>query len=166
MKKLTLALVVTVIATSGLTRAAEKGQIMLDVGAGPTLDHDTLGTSHVELFPRLSYQLSDRVQVRPLLGLGHSSIGGWFYGLGAEASYQFGHGRSWTPYVGAGFRYNHHDAAPLSLGNYATYSAAGGLEYTISRRVGLFAEMRATHGGLGENRTELQPIIGFRLKAR
>jgi hypothetical protein len=166
MRKLTLALAATTsLGLAPRVHAAEKGQISLDVAARPASEVDAYGARPVEFFPRLSYQLSDRVQIRPLMGLGHSSLGGWYYGLGTEASYQFRPGRSWTPYVGAGFRYDHHDAQ-WGMRSYTSYSAAAGLEYTISRRFGVFAEMRAVHGALGENRTELQPMVGFRLKAR
>jgi hypothetical protein len=193
MKKLTLAMMfLTATVLVPAARAAEKGQISFDLAAAPEPHHEAFGMRPIQLFPRVSYQLSDRVSIHPLLSLAHSGLTGWSYGLGAEATYRFRPKKSWSPYLGAGVGFNHRGrdsyrdpllgtstllSQPLGARNYATFSAAAGLEYTISRRFGLFTELRATHrtgGQLGfdgtawrpERGLELTPIIGFRLKAR
>ena len=130
---------------AGTLSAAERGQIGFGLG-----------------YPGgfLSYQATERLSLRPTLGLGRSSINGWHFDLGATALYHTRPGRTFSPYVGVGFAYHHRDPyhyGPIVLGSTiiephpgtptdwsrrnVTAHALVGLELTVSRRFSLFGEL-------------------------
>ncbi len=184
LKKLTLgACMAVALASAPIGSAAEKGQLSFDLGAARDPHGAELGGRNVEFFPRLSYQLSDRIALEPHLTLVHSSLNGWGYTLGTDVVRRFRPGKAWSPYLSAGLSYSHRvpvtpsaPGAPALSSNYLTFSSSVGIERTISRHFGLFAELQAVHdtgGQLGFDGTqwrpdhglELTPVVGFRLKA-
>lgn len=171
------------LASAPIGSAAEKGQLSFDLGAARDPHGAELGGRNVEFFPRLAYQLSDHIGLQPHLALFHSSLNGWGYTLGSDVVHRFRPGKAWSPYLSAGLSYSHRvpinasaPGAPALSSNYLTFSSSAGIERTLSRHFGLFAEVQATHDTGGQLRFDgtqwrpdhglaLRPVVGFRLKA-
>jgi hypothetical protein len=168
--------------------AAEKGQFGIHLGAARSFngphDQDWLSPDL-----SLSYQLSSHLSLRPSLALGHGN--GWAFGLGGTALYHLRPHRRLSPYLGLGLRYDNHgpvaDLAGLGLGNfppdlssrrYTTFSALVGTEYTLTRRLSVFAEVEGQYATgrhyrrtgdelrLGTGAFRVRPVVGLTLKLR
>jgi hypothetical protein len=170
--------------------AAEKGQFGIHLGAthsfNSSYDQDWLSPDL-----SLSYQFSKRLSLRPSLSLGHSSADGWSYGIGGTALYHLRPGRRVAPFLGLGLRYDDHGPVPdltgLGLGDfppdlssrrYTTFSAIAGTEYTLTRRLSVFAEVEGRYATgrhyrrtgeqfhLGTGAFRIRPVVGLTLKLR
>ena len=177
--------------------AAEKGQIGIHLGTATTIqDERPFGVNRLEPRPSVgfSYQLSDRISLRPAFGFGHSSDSGWFFSLGTTALYHFRPKKAFSPYLGAGFIWHHHDPFPKSLlslsgssapgfappplgsRRYASFRAVGGIEYTLSRRLAVFSEIglsqktgehyELTESGWKREGLKVTPVVGFTFNLR
>ncbi len=138
--------------------SAEKGQLGVLLGAQPASGNSSaFGVDGISTNAGFSYQISDRFSLRPTLGFGHASEMGWFWNMGGVALYHFRPERSLSPYLGlgAGFRARGRDASssyappfgayPRDASRLAgTFSALGGVEYKLGRRVSLYAELEAS----------------------
>jgi hypothetical protein len=167
----------TVLAQAAPVVAAEKGQIGVHLGLAPD---ETPGARRPALGFELSYQLSERLSLRPSLSLAHSSASEWSFSLGGDAFYHFRPGKAWSPYVGAGLLFRYRDPvslpaelqiAPLPdrVHRSLTFSTALGIERSLGRRLSLFGEMRAAYTPAGhpfEERFDVTPIVGMTLKLR
>jgi hypothetical protein len=168
--------------------AAEKGQFGIHLGAARSFS-DGFGTDDLSPDLSLSYQVTDRLSLRPSLALGHGN--GWSYGLGGTALYHLRPHRRLSPYVGLGARHDNYgpvaDLSGLGLGNfppdlssrrYTTLSAMAGTEYTLTRRLSVFAEVEARYSTgrhyrrtgdqlrLGTGAFRIRPVVGLTLKLR
>jgi len=169
--------------------AAEKGQIGIHLGAEYELEEGLWPGRAVTPDLAFSYQLSDRLSLRPSLSLGHSSSSGWDFGLGGTVLYHLRPHRKLSPYAGAGFRYRNYgplasgpwlaDYPPdLSSRKVSTFSVMVGAEYTISRRLSAFAEAEGFYATgrhyrregndlrLGGGTFYVRPVVGLTLKLR
>jgi hypothetical protein len=169
--------------------AAEKGQFGIHLGAARSFDDNGLRSDSLSPDFSLSYQLSDRLSLRPSLALGHGS--GWSFGLGGTAFYHLRPHRRVSPYLGLGVRYDDYgpvaDLTGLGLGDfppdlssrrYTTFSAIVGTEYTVTRRLSVFAEVEGRYSTgrhyrragdqlrLGTGAFSVRPVVGLTLKLK
>lgn len=182
---------------AGNASAAAPGQIGVHVGVARTPHSQMFGVRRLGSDLSFSYQLTERLSLRPSLSLGHSKTGGWAWQLGGTGLYHFRPRKRLSPYLGAGLRYRTRDAfgtarpellwselglppfpADESSRHYLQLSLIGGTEYSISRRLSLFAEVEGTyrtgrHYGfdgrdwrLGSGGFDVRPVGGLTLKLR
>jgi hypothetical protein len=161
--------------------AAEKGQIGLSAATSNNYS--------------VAFQVSDRLSLRPSFSLGHSTVNGWFFGVGGMAYHHLQPGRRLSPYVGAGFAWHHSDPwrRPDRIGDlavrpgfylpadasrrYATFTGAAGLEFSINRRFSVFAELDSSYSTgrhydfsdgawRPDSGPNIRPLFGVTLKLR
>jgi len=100
----------------------------------------------------IAYQFSDRLSIRPWLGLGYADQAGVFVNVGAELRFDLLVGPRWAPYLSASAGYMHNQAVPVGVAgpypgytvqpNAGQFAAGAGLRYQVARRVSLFTEGR------------------------
>ena len=148
----------------GNASAAEPGQIGVHLGVAQTPRSQLFGDQRLGPDLSFSYQLTERLSLRPALSLSHSKSGGWAWQLGGTGLYHFRPRKRLSPYLGAGLTYRTRDAfgtarpdllwselglppfpADESSRHYFRLSAMVGAEYSISRRLSLFGEVEGTY---------------------
>ena len=123
-------------------KAPEHERWLMDFGAGASL---RVG---------VGYAFSDTLSIRPSLGLGYSTFGGFFFVTGAEMRRQFRPDARLSPFAGLAGKYFHgrtearepsEMAGPYRRHDGVQLGVVGGLRFHISRRFSLFGETRLLH---------------------
>jgi len=147
-----------------MRRAASLVVIVLGA-ASPALAQSNRGAFGIDaMFAPTSglgfaYYVTDRLSIRPWLGVGYSSYQGFFANVGGQVRYEFGSGWTVSPYVSASAQYSHSDAAAIAepapgarggtqvvtQGNGAQFGTGAGLRLRVSNDMSLFAEGRVVY---------------------
>jgi hypothetical protein len=142
MRRTALLLGLALTAATSSWAQSHRGDFGVDATVAPTT---TVG---------FAYYVTDGLSLRPWLGLGYSSYGGFFANVGAQVRLEPLPAATLSPYVSASAQYsnagdavNAYQNAPASrplpvLGNGGQFGVGLGLRYSLGAPISVFAEGR------------------------